>query len=98
MYLGRLVEVAPQAALFEHPQHPYTSALLAAVPEPRLDQAPPAPLPGEVPSPLDPPTGCHFHPRCGRAAARCRQEAPELRPLAPSGAMAGALVRCHFPG
>jgi oligopeptide/dipeptide ABC transporter ATP-binding protein len=94
MYLGRLVEIAPQAELFDHPHHPYTAALLAAVPEPRLDQDMPLPLPGEVPSPIDPPSGCHFHPRCIKAQARCRAEAPQLRPLPQSGAM----VRCHFPG
>jgi oligopeptide transport system ATP-binding protein len=94
MYLGRLVEIAPEAELFEHPHHPYTAALLAAVPEPVPDRAMPPPLPGEVPSPIEPPSGCHFHPRCARAEARCRVEVPELRPLPQSG----ALVRCHFPG
>jgi oligopeptide/dipeptide ABC transporter ATP-binding protein len=94
MYLGRVVEIAPEAELFEHPHHPYTVALLAAVPEPVPNQAVPPPLPGEVPSPIAPPSGCHFHPRCARAEARCRVEAPELRPLPQSG----ALVRCHFPG
>jgi oligopeptide/dipeptide ABC transporter ATP-binding protein len=94
MYLGRLVEIAPEAELFEHPHHPYTAALLAAVPEPVPDRAVPPPLPGEVPSPITPPSGCHFHPRCARAEARCRAEAPELRALPRSG----ALVRCHFPG
>jgi oligopeptide/dipeptide ABC transporter ATP-binding protein len=94
MYLGRLVEIAPEAELFEHPHHPYTAALLAAVPEPFADATVPPPLPGEVPSPIEPPSGCHFHPRCARAEARCRVEAPQLRPLPQSG----ALVRCHFPG
>ena len=94
MYLGRLVEIAPEAELFTHPHHPYTAALLAAVPEPVPDRAVPPPLPGEVPSPIEPPSGCHFHPRCARAEARCRVEAPELRALPRSG----ALVRCHFPG
>ena len=94
MYLGRLVEIAPEAELFEHPHHPYTAALLAAVPEPVPDRAVPPLLPGEVPSPIEPPSGCHFHPRCARAEARCRVEAPELRPLPRSD----ALVRCHFPG
>jgi oligopeptide/dipeptide ABC transporter ATP-binding protein len=94
MYLGRVVEIAPEAELFEHPHHPYTAALLAAVPEPVPDQAVPPPLRGEVPSPIEPPSGCHFHPRCPRAEARCRVDAPELRPLPRSG----ALVRCHFPG
>jgi oligopeptide/dipeptide ABC transporter ATP-binding protein len=94
MYLGRLVEIAPEAELFERPHHPYTAALLAAVPEPVPDRAIPPPLPGEVPSPIGPPSGCHFHPRCARAEARCRAEAPELRALPRSS----ALVRCHFPG
>jgi oligopeptide/dipeptide ABC transporter ATP-binding protein len=94
MYLGRLVEIAPEAELFEHPHHPYTAALLAAVPEASPDATVPPPLPGEVPSPIEPPSGCHFHPRCARAEARCRVEAPQLRPLPQSG----ALVRCHFPG
>jgi len=94
MYLGRLVEIAPEAELFAHPHHPYTAALLAAVPEPLLDQDMPPTLPGEVPSPFDPPSGCHFHPRCERAEARCRLEAPELRALA----RFDAVVRCHFPG
>jgi oligopeptide/dipeptide ABC transporter ATP-binding protein len=94
MYLGRLVEIAPETELFEHPHHPYTAALLAAVPEPVPDRAAPPPLTGEVPSPFDPPAGCHFHPRCARAEARCRSEAPQLRPLPGSA----ALVRCHFPG
>jgi oligopeptide/dipeptide ABC transporter ATP-binding protein len=93
MYLGRMVEIAPEAELFEHPHHPYTAALLAAVPQPVPDAAVPPPLPGEVPSPIEPPSGCHFHPRCPRAQARCRTEAPELRPLPGSA----ALVRCHFP-
>jgi oligopeptide/dipeptide ABC transporter ATP-binding protein len=93
MYLGRLVEIAPEPELFEHPHHPYTAALLAAALEPVPGALPP-PLPGEVPSPIEPPSGCHFHPRCPRAQARCRAEAPQLRPLPGSV----ALVRCHFPG
>jgi len=93
MYLGRLVEIAPEAELFEHPHHPYTAALLAAALEPVPGALPP-PLPGEVPSPIEPPSGCHFHPRCPRAQARCRDEAPQLHPLPGSA----ALVRCHFPG
>ena len=92
MYLGRLVEVAPEAALFEHPRHPYTRALLAAVPEAGPDAAPPAVLPGEIPSPLDPPAGCRFQTRCPRAEARCRAAEPEL-----TEAQAGHWVRCHFP-
>jgi oligopeptide/dipeptide ABC transporter ATP-binding protein len=93
MYLGRLVEIAPEAELFGHPHHPYTAALLAAALEPVPGALPP-PLPGEVPSPIEPPSACHFHPRCPRAQARCRAEAPQLRPLPGSA----ALVRCHFPG
>ena len=92
MYLGRLVEVAPEGALFEHPRHPYTRALLAAVPEAGPDARPPAVLPGEMPSPLDPPTGCRFQTRCPRAQARCRAAEPELTEEAP-----GRWLRCYFP-
>jgi len=89
MYLGRLVETASRAALFEAPRHPYTRALLASVPS--LD-APtvPAVLPGEPPSPLAPPSGCAFHPRCALATERCRAERPVLR-----AAEAGHEVACH---
>ncbi len=92
MYLGRLVELAPEPALFRHPRHPYTRALLAAVPEP--DPAVPAPavLPGELPSPLDPPAGCRFQTRCPRAEARCRTAEPPLTEEPP-----GHWVRCYFP-
>jgi oligopeptide/dipeptide ABC transporter ATP-binding protein len=92
MYLGRLVEVAPESALFEHPRHPYTRALLAAVPEAGPDARPPAVLPGEIPSPLDPPTGCRFQTRCPRAEARCRAAEPELTEARP-----GHWMRCYFP-
>ena len=92
MYLGRLVEVAEEGDLFERPLHPYTQALLDAVPEPVLDQPRRAPIGGEVPSAADPPRGCHFHPRCPRAAPRCREEDPRLRDVD------GRSVRCHFPG
>ena len=79
MYLGRVVESAPTEALFADPQHPYTQALLAEVP--RLDQRKRAftPIEGEIPSPLDPPKGCHFHPRCPHASDVCRTEAPALK-------------------
>ena len=79
MYLGRLVETAPAEALFREPLHPYTQALISAnpVPDPRLELAP-ANLEGEVPSPLDPPSGCHFHPRCPHANERCQREVPRL--------------------
>lgn len=92
MYLGRIVELADRDALFAAPAHPYTEALLAAapLPDPRARRARPI-LEGEVPSALDPPTGCAFHPRCPIAEARCRVEPPELRPLAD-----GRLVACHL--
>jgi peptide/nickel transport system ATP-binding protein len=90
MYLGRLVEVAPTRRLFEAPKHPYTQLLLAALPqlERRGREAPPTS--GEIPSPLDPPPGCAFHPRCPHANERCRSEAPALL-----AAEDGALVACH---
>jgi peptide/nickel transport system ATP-binding protein len=105
MYLGRVMETASVAELFAGPRHPYTAALLAAtpVPNPRVTRARHrTPLPGEPPSPLQPPTGCPFHPRCPRAQARCRDELPsltsgagELRSLT-SGAGAHQFA-CHFP-
>lgn len=83
MYLGRVVEVAETDELFEKPNHPYTFALLNEVP--RLDQRGIAyqPVKGEIPSPLDPPPGCHFHPRCPHATERCKVERPALREIAP---------------
>jgi oligopeptide/dipeptide ABC transporter ATP-binding protein len=92
MYLGRVVELGTEAAIFDHPAHPYTRALLAAVPDPVVG-SPPRPLAGEVPSPLDRPSGCHFHPRCPRVASRCRNEDPPLVAFA-----GGQEVRCFFPG
>jgi peptide/nickel transport system ATP-binding protein len=90
MYLGRLVEVAPTRVLFEAPKHPYTRLLLEALP--RLDTRgrDRPPITGEIPSPLDPPPGCAFHPRCPHADERCRVERPELRPESDS-----AQVACH---
>ncbi|MEO1492131.1 MAG: oligopeptide/dipeptide ABC transporter ATP-binding protein [Pseudomonadota bacterium] len=81
MYLGRVVESAPTEALFAQPNHPYTRALLAEVP--RLDQRGRefAPIEGEIPSPLNPPQGCHFHPRCAHAMPRCRADVPPLRDI-----------------
>ena len=78
MYLGRVVESAPTEALFEQPQHPYTQALLAEVP--RLDQRKRDfnPIAGEIPSPLDPPSGCHFHPRCPHVMPVCKTQVPQL--------------------
>jgi peptide/nickel transport system ATP-binding protein len=94
MYVGQLVELAPTTELFERPLHPYTAALLRAVPVPDpRQQAGDVTLPGEVPSPLSPPSGCYFHPRCAFAQSRCQQEAPALREVAP-----GRLARCHFAG
>ena len=79
MYLGRLVEIAPADELFAQPNHPYTQALLAEVPELEATQRTYKPIDGEMPSPLDPPPGCHFHPRCPHAFARCRVERPALK-------------------
>ncbi len=83
MYLGRVVEIALTTELYSTPNHPYTRALLAEVP--RLDRGRRtyATIQGEIPSPLKPPAGCHFHPRCPQATPRCRTEAPALREIAP---------------
>ncbi len=78
MYLGRVVESAPAAQIFSAPRHPYTQALLANVPSIRNRHQRFAPLKGEIPSPLAPPTGCHFHPRCPHAGPRCKNERPAL--------------------
>jgi peptide/nickel transport system ATP-binding protein len=78
MYLGRVVESAPAARIFSAPRHPYTQALLANVPSISNRHQRFAPLKGEIPSPLDPPTGCHFHPRCPHAGPRCKVERPVL--------------------
>ena len=92
MYVGQLVELAPTDTLFRRPRHPYTAALMRAVPvpDPRVSTADGI-LRGEVPSPASPPSGCFFHPRCRFAEERCRQEAPVLREVAP-----GQFARCHF--
>ena len=91
MYLGRAVEHGPKAAVLQAPRHPYTRALLAAVPVLRpADRRLRVPLIGEAPSPLAPPPGCTFHTRCPLAQARCRAEVPALR------AVDHRLVACHF--
>jgi oligopeptide/dipeptide ABC transporter ATP-binding protein len=78
MYLGRIVETAPCDRIFAEPRHPYTQALLAAVPVLSTDRRPRRILPGDPPSPLDPPPGCHLHPRCAHARDICRRARPEL--------------------
>jgi peptide/nickel transport system ATP-binding protein len=92
MYLGKIVELAETDALFGEPRHPYTEALMSAVPVPDPDQ----PrnrilLQGDVPNPVNPPSGCHFHPRCRYAQGLCASDAPSLRDLG-----GGHLVACHF--
>ena len=78
MYLGRLVELADKHMLFNTPQHPYTKMLLDAIPKMHDTGKARTPVQGEVPNPLDPPTGCAFHPRCPHAEARCKTERPKL--------------------
>ena len=95
MYLGKIVETAPADQLYDDPRHPYTQALLSAVPEPdpRADQRRVL-LPGEVPSAANPPSGCAFHPRCPLAEPRCAKETPELITHQKCGA--GHVVACHL--
>jgi peptide/nickel transport system ATP-binding protein len=91
MYVGKLVETAATGDIFNHPQHPYTAALMAAVPvsDPRVPIGD-VELKGEVPSPANPPSGCYFHPRCRFVVDRCRTEAPVLREITPEH-----FVSCH---
>ncbi|MEZ4865022.1 MAG: ATP-binding cassette domain-containing protein [Caldilineaceae bacterium] len=93
MYVGQLVEMAETADLFSRPQHPYTEALLSAVPKPDPDRPlQEIPLAGEIASPSAPPSGCYFHPRCRYSdGARCQAEAPALREITPDH-----FVRCHY--
>ena len=91
MYLGRVVESAPAEEIFSKANHPYTQALLRQVPRLETRKTKFLPIVGEIPSPLSPPAGCHFHPRCPHAMARCREEAPRLREIAP-----GHRAACHL--
>jgi oligopeptide/dipeptide ABC transporter ATP-binding protein len=98
MYLGRIAEVAPTRELFEHPRHPYTAALLSALPVPDPDIADARRrilLTGDVPSPIDPPSGCRFHPRCPRARDTCALEQPPLQPVL--GDPPAHRTACYFP-
>jgi len=94
MYLGRLVEAAPAAQLFAHPQHPYTRMLLDAIPDLELSGRPRRPIAGEVPNPLRPPAGCPFHPRCPKAMPQCAQVPPVSRDIGRDGV--SHLVSCHL--
>lgn len=96
MYLGHIVEVGTTDEVFRDPQHPYTIALLSAspVPDPKMEVSRKRIiLAGDVPSPVNPPTGCPFHPRCWKAQAICREQRPPLEQKRP-----GQLAACHFPG
>jgi peptide/nickel transport system ATP-binding protein len=90
MYLGRLVELADAEPLFSRPRHPYTRMLLDAIPDLDMSGRPRTPVAGEVANPLDPPSGCAFHPRCPLANQRCHTERPELK-----AEPQGSLVACH---
>jgi peptide/nickel transport system ATP-binding protein len=92
MYLGSIVELAPAQRLYESPKHPYTEALLSAIPKERPGGASRRiVLQGDVPNPANPPTGCVFHPRCRYAQDVCRTDPPPLREVAP-----GQQAACHF--
>ena len=93
MYLGQLVEICPADEIYAHPLHPYTQGLLASIPIPNPRMAGEKEgvgLTGDLPSPINPPTGCRFHTRCPYATQRCREEAPVLK-----DAGGGHLVACH---
>jgi peptide/nickel transport system ATP-binding protein len=95
MYLGSIVESGPTEEIFNSPRHPYSEALISAVPSADLDRTNRRErivLQGDVPSPINPPSGCRFHPRCRYATERCRVERPKLAEIEP-----GRLVACHHP-
>lgn len=89
MYLGRIVEIADTKTLFARPLHPYTQMLQSAIPDLKMSGKARTPVAGEVPNPLNPPSGCTFHPRCPHANERCKSERPELK------AFEGVQVACH---
>jgi len=91
MYLGRIVEQGVAEEVFDKPNHPYTQALIAEIPRLDTRKRQFVAVKGEIPSPLDPPPGCHFHPRCPHAMPRCKTEVPKLKQVAP-----GRLSACHL--
>jgi peptide/nickel transport system ATP-binding protein len=91
MYLGRIVEQGQAEDVFDKPNHPYTQALIAEIPRLDTRKRQFVAVKGEIPSPLDPPPGCHFHPRCPHAMPRCKTEVPQLKQVAP-----GRLSACHL--
>ena len=91
MYLGRVVETAPTSEIYAKPNHPYTQALLKEVPRINTGRKKFEPVKGEIPSPIHPPKGCHFHPRCPLAHDRCKIEAPKLKQIA-----SGHMSACHL--
>jgi oligopeptide/dipeptide ABC transporter ATP-binding protein len=95
MYLGRIVEMTDKTTLFKRALHPYTEALLSAVPipDPKIKRGKRIILKGDVPSPINPPSGCHFHTRCPYAMKRCLEEVPPLREIDK-----GHWVACHLHG
>jgi len=91
MYVGQIVEIAPTAALFSQPRHPYTEALMSAVPKPDpRARSRRILVKGEIANPANPPSGCYFHPRCSYAVDVCREKTPMLGEVAP-----GHYARCH---